>query len=97
MIDNVFNYGDSLYFFMGIIGILFNQKGIGSILKVDGVDFNYYNGIQLMNIMDILFGLFMLVDIVSILFSFLDEDVVRIVVLDIGVDIIYSGVSDFIY
>ena len=97
MTDNVLNYGDSLHSFMGTIGILSNQKGTGSTSKVDGVDLNYYNGTQLMNIMDIPLGPLTPADIANIPLSPPDEDAVRIAVLDTGVDITHSGVSNFIY
>eukprot|EP00903_Cladosiphon_okamuranus_P000764 g762.t1 len=97
MTDNVLNYGDSLHSFMGTIGILSNQKGTGSTSKVDGVDLNYYNGTQLMDIMDIPLGPLTPADIANIPLSPPDEDAVRIAVLDTGVDITHSGVRNFIY
>lgn len=93
--NDPFNYGDGQGPNGGSIGILSNKKGTGSTAKVDGVDYNYYNGTQLQNRLDVPIQALTSTDLLP--FANSPVDALRIAILDTGLDITHQWISEFIY
>lgn len=93
--NDPFNYGDDVGPNGGSIGILSNKKGTGSTSKVDGVDYNYYNGTQLQNLPDMPIQELTPNDLLP--FAISPVDALRIAILDTGLDITHAWVREFIY
>ncbi|MGH1437428.1 MAG: S8 family peptidase [Lewinella sp.] len=89
------NFGDNQGPDGGSIGILSNKKGTGSTAKVDGVDYNYYNGTQLQDREDVPIQALTPADLLP--FATSPVDALRVAILDTGLDITHSWVSEFIY
>ncbi|WP_367390422.1 S8 family peptidase [Lewinella sp. LCG006] len=93
--NDPFNYGDGQGPNGGSIGILSNKKGTGSTAKVDGVDYNYYNGTQLQSIDDVPIQELTPAELAP--FALSPADALRIAILDTGLDFTHERVREFIY
>ncbi|WP_020539231.1 S8 family peptidase [Lewinella cohaerens] len=93
--DDPLNFGDNQGPEGGSIGILSNKKGTGSTAKVDGVDYNYYNGTQLQDRIDTPIQPLTPAELLP--FAVSPVDALRIAILDTGLDITHEEVSQFIY